>query len=233
MKCHMPAAPTEVPHVAFTHHRIGIHNAVENAVEPRSTLLYAMLSEHGFSSADVARTRGLAWLHLALSKPDVDFQQSLKSARDELTLAWDEGAGDAAVAAGLATIASEISWNEQAELWAARALELDATPSDARMKALTIQSELYFGRNENHQALNGFQTLTELRRDARHWFFRGLVEQNLGNTDESIRSLERSLTINPENRGAHTALAAIYQLLNNDAKAEFHRMMSVKLGGKK
>ncbi len=233
VKCHMPAAPTEVPHVAFTHHRIGIHKDVENTLEPRSTLLYPMLSEQGFTSADVSRTRGLAWLHVALSKPDVDFQQALKSARDELTLAWDEGAGDAAVAAGLATIASEISWNEQAELWAARTLELDASPSDARMKALAIQSELYFGRNQNHQALNGFQTLTELRRDARNWFFRGLVEQNLGNTDESIRSLERSLTINPENTGAHTALAAIYQLLKNDSKAEFHRMMSVRLGAKR
>jgi tetratricopeptide (TPR) repeat protein len=101
------------------------------------------------------------------------------------------------------------------------------------MKALTIQSELYFGRNENHQALNGFQTLTALRRDGRHWFFRGLVEQNLGNTDESIRSLEQSLKINPENRGAHAALAAIYQLLKNDAKAESHRTMSATLEAKK
>lgn len=233
VKCHMPAAPTEVPHVAFTHHRIGIHKDAEKILEPRSTLLYPMLSEEGFTSADVARSRGLAWLHVALSKPDVDFQQALKSARDELTLAWEGGAGDAAVAAGLATIASEIAWNEQAELWAARTLELDASPSDARMKALTIQSELYFGRNENLQALNGLQTLTELRRDGRNWFFRGLVEQNLGRTDESIRSLERSLTINPKNQGAHAALAAIYQLLKNDAKVEYHRMMAVKLGVKK
>ena len=232
-KCHMPAAPTEVPHVAFTHHRIGIHKLLEKPAEKDSTTLHAVLSEANYSPADVSRTRGLAWLHIALSKPDVDFQEALKSAREQLTLAWEGGAGDATVAAGLATIAAEISWDEQAELWAKRTLELDSTPSDARMKALTIQSEQFFRRNDNEKAMTGLTEVTEFRRDARNWFFRGLVEQNLGNTDDSIRSLETSLTINPRNPGVHSALAAIYQLRKDDAKAEYHRSMLEKLMPKK
>lgn len=230
VQCHMPAAPTEVPHVAFTHHRIGIHKPAESEPVSEMTTLHAMLTEErGFEPADVARNRGLAWLHIALSKPEADYQQALKSSREYLTQAWDGGARDAEVAAGLAKIAAEISWTEQSELWSSRALALDETPSDARMNALTIQSELHFNRNRNQQALEGFRVLTELRRDARHWFFRGMTEQNLDLSDEAIRSLEKSIELNPRNPGAHAALAAIHQARKDDAKAAYHRDMAAQM----
>ena len=72
--CHMPRSPTEVTHVALTHHRIGIHSASEPS-SPKSTedtitsesnasrLIPLQPFEH-FSEADRNRSRGLA--HLAL-----------------------------------------------------------------------------------------------------------------------------------------------------------------------
>ena len=36
-KCHMPANDTEIPHVAFSHHRIGVHTAGRRA---EACLLY-------------------------------------------------------------------------------------------------------------------------------------------------------------------------------------------------
>lgn len=48
-----------------------------------------------------------------------------------------------------------------------------------------------------------------VRRDARHWFLRGLTEQNLNQTDKALRSLRTSPEIELRNPGAHTALDAI------------------------
>lgn len=61
--CHMPRGPTEIPHFAFTHHRIGIHEADEPAPHDSEPAELIPISE-GFAltAADQARNLGLAYM---------------------------------------------------------------------------------------------------------------------------------------------------------------------------
>jgi predicted CXXCH cytochrome family protein len=225
--CHMPKSPTEVPHVAFTHHRIGVHRVSETPAAPGDTVqqMVSLTSEAGLPAADLARGTGLAWLKVALTATSVNSPQALQQARDLLQQAWNEGARDAAVADGLAKIAMEIGWREKADEWTAEVLRRDSLPTEERMSSLAIQSELQFDRGEYSQALIGFEELTAARRDARHWLYRGMSEQNLDRTADAIRSVQQSLAINPDNPGAHSALSVLFQLTGDtNASAEHRRL---------
>ena len=217
--CHMPKSPTELPHVAFTHHRIGLHTAESeaNRSDPAQNggrnsnqfTLVDLSNTPGPEGPDMQRNHGLALLQLTFK---TGFPDGLRQSQQLLQQAWDGGAGDAAVATGLARIAEEIGWSEKSGEWSARALELDLTPSEDRCAALKIQAELDFAAGRYSSALKHLEELTRMRRDARHWFFRGMAEQNLNQTDNALQSLRTSLEIDPRNPGAHAALAAILNM---------------------
>lgn len=231
--CHMPKSPTELPHVAFTHHRIGLHQTAPTEIpkpttpDRRSALSLLDLSTiPGPDGPDQQRNHGLALLQLTFKTGIPD---GLRQAQELLQNAWDGGARDAAVAAGLARIAEEIGWNEKAREWAQRTLELDTHPSDERCSALKIHSELLFNSGRYEHALDGFEELTRVRRDARHWFFRGMTEQNLNRTEAAIDSLRKSIEIDPRNPGAHTALAAILGVQKLPASEQHRRAAQILL----
>ncbi len=233
VQCHMPSSPTEIPHVAFTHHRIGIHRESDSKTTPRRSTkqpeLIAMLDESVLSEGDVHRCRGLGWLNVALSKENLDHTNALQSAQNELTQAWEIGTRDAAVASGLATIAIQIGWTEKAIEWSRQTLELDESPSNERVSALEILSEAQFNQGKYSESLQGFQELTKVRRNARHWFYLGLNEQNLGESQEAIKSLKISIEINPKNPGAHSMLAAIFHVIEDEAQEQYHKEMAQEL----
>ena len=201
--------------------------ANEKSLIPKQ--LSPLLSEKQLSEADVARGRGLAWLHVAPALPGEEGALAMKNAHELLQQAWDGGAQDAAVANGLAKIGSEIGWTDKAEEWAMKVCELEPLPTDERINSLAVLSEIRFSRGEYQSALDGFLELTDARRDARHWFYRGMAEQNLDRTDEAIESLRKSLSVDPLNPGPHTALAALYHVRKNGEREEFHRNLARKL----
>ena len=61
--CHMPRSPTEIPHLAFTHHRIGIHGNTATGSDPGSVdlELKPFLDLSRLSSVDLKR---IAWPRL-------------------------------------------------------------------------------------------------------------------------------------------------------------------------
>lgn len=240
--CHMPSAQTEVPHVAFTHHRIGIHDPVGTADTapaedaPESGLaetadnvsLFALLPPVA-EGADDARCRGLGLLRFYSSNTAASHETTLARAQELLVRAWEDGARDAATAAALAQISREYGDLRNTVSWSQTALELDPRPTDHRVAALLCLAETHFGRSEFEDALRYLRPLTEIRRNARFWFFRGLSEQNLSLTDDAIRSLSKSVEIHPRNPGAHAALAAIYRAEGDEQRAQEHEQLARRL----
>lgn len=227
--CHMPSAPTEVPHVAFTHHRIGIHRQDQSESQSAQAVdhsLIALLDETGLSEADRMRCRGLGMLRVFLGDPKATNMETLRSAQESLQQAWNLGAADADVASGLATVALEVGWSAKIEEWARTALTLDPTPSEARSSALALLAELQFQQGDYEAALQGFKELTTIRRDARAWFFRGIAAQNLDDTAEAILSLQKSIEINPRNHAAHVALSALFKLKGDNSKQDYHKTIA-------
>ncbi|MCR9199558.1 MAG: tetratricopeptide repeat protein [Planctomycetaceae bacterium] len=229
-KCHMPSAPTEVPHVAFTHHRIGIHETDDDsAAAPARGQILSMLEPASLPRADQARVSGLAALSIYQTRPQSRDERLLRGARELLQEAWDKGAGDVDVAAGLANIAEITRFDPMIEKWGTIALDLDDSPSEGRATALQVVSELRFRQQRFEESYELLRELTAIRRDPRAWFYRGLVAQNLDQTEDAIASLERAVEINPRNASAHSILATLYELLENSDKSDYHRQMANEL----
>ncbi len=76
VRCHMPKSDTEVPHVAFTHHRIGIHPLKdEPGGADQGDWLIPLTDLSGLDEADRKRTLQLARLQMFLMR-GADFQRS-------------------------------------------------------------------------------------------------------------------------------------------------------------
>jgi tetratricopeptide (TPR) repeat protein len=218
--------------VAFTHHRIGIHKSSDlnrHGADASAKSVLAILDDTGLAEADRARCAGLGALRIFLSNENATKNETLQSARESLQKAWDLGAGDADVAAGLATIAGEVGWTEKIEEWAQTALRLDPTASDARSSALRLLSELQFQQGKYQEAYRGFHELTTIRRDARAWYFRGVTAQNLDQTADAVLSLQKSVDINPRNPAAHVALSALFELSGDPQLRDHHKQMAEDL----
>ena len=228
--CHMPASPTEVPHVAFTHHRIGIH-AADSRTRPseKRSQIIAMLEQTPLAEPDQARIDGLAALSIFQMKPESRDQTLLRGARELLQKAWDGGAGDVDVAAGMANIAEITQFDEMIDYWGSIALKMDDSPSEGRATALQVVSELRFRQQRFAEAYELLQELTDIRRDARAWFYRGLVAQNLDDTADAITSLQKAVEIDPRNAAAHSVLATLFELKNDGEQSDYHQQMAREL----
>jgi predicted CXXCH cytochrome family protein len=70
--CHMPRSPTEIPHLAFTHHRIGIHKPAAEAppLSARPGVLRPFLDVSRLGEIDQKRSLGLGYLEAANREKD-------------------------------------------------------------------------------------------------------------------------------------------------------------------
>lgn len=233
-RCHMPSSPTEVPHVAFTHHRIGLHDTSQDgdsATEDgasRSAVI-SLLAEGGLPRADQARVDGLAALTIYQTKPESRTETLLRGARELLQEAWEGGAGDVDVAAGLANIAEITQYDEMIDRWGTMALQMDEQASEGRATALQVVSELRFRQQRFEEAYKLLKELTSIRRDSRAWFYRGLVAQNLDQTDDAISSLQQAVKVDRRNAAAHSVLATLFEVRKDTKNSEYHRQMANEL----
>jgi len=224
--CHMPKSPTEVPHVAFTHHRIGLHpeTAAPKAPRAASASLIALQDQARLSDIDRDRGLGLALFELfrspsASGKKRTDIQR----ARALLQGVERQGAADPPVYAALAALAVANSNTPAADRYAERVLQLEPHPSNARIDALRIVANIRFREQRFAEALIPLRELSTARRNARDWFYLGLCEQNCHNTPQALTALQRSLAIDPAQQGAHAAIAAIYDSQGRRDEAERHK----------
>src|SRR5262249_2971455 len=76
--CHMPTSPTEIPHLAFTHHRIGVHKAGADKETTSRTpgTLRPFLPTAGLSEIDIERSLRLGYLEAANREKRPDHAQA-------------------------------------------------------------------------------------------------------------------------------------------------------------
>ena len=230
--CHMPKSPTEVPHVAFTQHRIGIHDQTPAASEqlPSPIELAPLQNLDRLSAIDRDRGLGLALFELARS-PTASGRQPIDMQRVQELLQSVErqGGADAPVYTALAVMAKSRMAASEALEYAKRVLSLESEASNSRIEALRIIANIQFQEQKFPEALIPLRELSLARRNARDWFYLGLCEQNCNNTQQAISALEHSLTIDPAQQGAHEAIAAIYQSLGRNTEAKRHKQQAARL----
>jgi tetratricopeptide (TPR) repeat protein len=229
----MPQTPTDIAHVAFTHHRIGIHRAAPDAAAAGHE--NQMLQDFGelaplsdlshLPQIERDRCLGLAYLEYSDRHKGLGVQHYRRRAATLLESARRGGMRDAFVDAGLARLYWAESPQRAVEL-ARAALEDDPLPHSERVNALFVLGIVGYNSRQWPPAKQALEELVLLRRHPVDWMLLGLCQEALGGESSAIQSLRRAAEINPYQRDVHEQLARLYVRQGQIQRAERHRQLT-------
>lgn len=229
VRCHMPKSPTEIPHLAFTHHRIGIHSNEKKDLQSKSSDadLNAFFDLSRFTTMDQKRSLGLGYLEAAAREKDRALAERLRArSLDFLSDVHAKGLRDGGLEAGLARVRHELidgDWVGYARL----ALEQPNLDGGSRCMAMFMIAESDLERKRYADAVRVLRELTQLRRDQSDWLRLADCERNLGNHAATDDALLHAVQINPRLWRIHEHLAEQFQRKGDSKRAEFHRLRAV------
>lgn len=237
--CHMPQSPTQIVHLAFTHHRIGVHAAqpdsgsppVETAAAPDSSLTKApsqraMLKPFfdlsRFSAWDRGRSLGLAYLEAAnLATDPATADECRRQAWRQLLQVQSTGPTDGEIDAAIARLRAELGLGDVEEA-ARKALDSGDLSSHDRCNTLFLWAEALAQQGRYLQAAAALSELTRLRRSAADWLLLADCQRAIGREDY-VDSLSMAVRIDPGLKPAHAFLAEHYRSRKDTERAHWHK----------
>lgn len=213
--CHMPRGKTDIPHIAFTHHRIARRHTDADTAEPDSAgapNLIPIDDSTILPDLDRRRNLGLAYLEAGerASKPEraIEFR---KRSLGLLQATADGGLRDAPTLSALAVLHWKQKDNPRAMTVAHEALEAPGATIDARISALHVLLKCQLAGNEMGSAAATAERLTNLRLVADDWQDLGACQLGLKQPQRARESLERSVRYDPFRKRVHAALAEAFR----------------------
>lgn len=233
--CHMPQVATDIPHIAFTHHRIGIHDEEPPLVlEPHQVDLVPATDVNYLPQDDRERCLGLAYMEYAerqSSQPAVDFFHD--SAWNLLKPLHDKHLYDAGVEAALA----RLLWEKDSPETPAAAYNALRGPNlspQHRVNAAFVMAEAAMKAGQWEAATEPLQELTRLRRHSEDHTMLAVCLAELGKLDEALESAERASQIQPFRADVYDLLAKICEasgrVVQGQQHAETARRLKLVLG---
>jgi hypothetical protein len=229
--CHMPTAPTEIPHLAFTHHRIGRHDRGQEAKEPtplsgRGTL-QPFLPLARLSDIDRRRSLGLAHLETANREREPSEQaRHQQGALDLLVEVKQAGLRDPVVDASLARLLFDREQHGVGHL-AESALAQEGLTGQDRCTALYLLADDHSQQGRHSDAQGILRQLVRLRRHPMDWLLLAKTEKALGNGDAEVEALVRVVQISPRMWRVHQHLAERYRERGDRKQAAWHQQRAV------
>jgi predicted CXXCH cytochrome family protein len=233
--CHMPQVPTEIQHVAFTHHRIGIHRK-ESAAPVTShhvlkvsdlvpTIDVAKLPLH-----DRLRNLGLAYFAMSQKQEDPEAAEAYRErARKVLNNARSQTPTDGELDAAFARLMRERE-PVTAMLSARKALLDPKLSAKSRVNSLFLIAELGIHLNRiNQETLKSLQELTTVRRLSEDWRMLSVCQQRSGDLAAALRSMQKAIEIAPFRPELHTDSATLQQQLGNKDASEHESSIAKQL----
>jgi hypothetical protein len=232
----MPPTRTEVPHAAFTHHRIGIHRLAAEAPVAEATKddesefaeLAPLSDVSHLSEIDRDRCLGLAYLEIAQKHDAPVAERYGRRAVELLEKVRAQGLRDAYVDAGLARAYWPASAPRAAQL-AAAALQVDPLPPSESTTALYVLADFAFRTQQWASAQSALSQSVRLRRHPLDWQLLALSQAAQGDEPGAIRSLERAAKMIPYERALHEQLARLYARQGQADAAERQRELAKRL----
>ena len=228
LTCHMPRSPIDIPHLAFTHHRVGIHDLsklgqpAEPLAEGEPPELVPLADLSSWSEADRARTLGSAYLELSQSKEGARWgKEYQQKSLDMLATAWEAGLREPDLGAKLAQFTS-MAGDPRAIEFAEQVLSHENLPARLKGNALLAKADWHKRRGEFSLAADAARELTKLRRSASDWALVGEMEQKGGNQTAAVAAIEKAVEIDPLRVDLRRALADLYRREGNIEKARWH-----------
>jgi predicted CXXCH cytochrome family protein len=236
LQCHMPSSRTEIVHLAFTHHRIGIHprrparegssadtadeRAIEAALEPIHDI--SRLGE-----IDRLRSLGLAYYNRALHHGPHSLRCA-ERAQELLEQVRGQGLREGQVDSALMHLLSRTN-DPRALVYAAGALDDKKAPASARMPALYFLALEHFQKGHIEEAAALLHELVQVRRGANDWALLGKCEVSRGNTAAAREAFEKAVSIDPKLVPTQIDLARLYAQEGRHELARKHREIARQL----
>ena len=194
--CHMPTSATEIPHLAFTHHRIGIHAGwrKDDTSSRGSGELVALSDLSAYSALDRPRMLGLA--HIQASEDQAEPNKAREHemrAYTHLREVWNAGLRDVDTAATLALLAGREG--HDAGEFVEYAIKQHDVPGMVRINALLAAAAWHAERGELVEALENMREVVQLRRASGDWKLLSFLELQSGNRVAAAAAVEQGARI--------------------------------------
>ncbi len=222
--CHMPQTGTDISHIAFTHHRIGIHESRESLASATHEkakkdegarppdALTPLLDVSRLSEIDRRRNLGLACMYLYRDEQDnAAYKPYLDRAEALLRPVAEQGLRDSLVEVALGQIAGFRKNDANAEMWLAEAAELGTLSPQATCDDLHFKCRLRFRKRQYDLAARSVEKLCRLRRDFRDWALLGVCRTQLGQIPAAKAALQKAIEIDPGQPGPYVLLGELYR----------------------
>jgi hypothetical protein len=239
--CHMPRGDTDIAHVAFHHHRIGVHKAGESSglappqAAPGREVLRPFHDLSRFSEIDRERLLGIAYsfagTHLEASAASESYN---RRADQLLTHLWQRGVRDGAAAAALARSRYWLAMNAGGggqnllRPFCEAALQDPDLSADDRGDVLFFLATVEESAGRTAAEAELLRKNAALRRKALDWSMLAHCEMQLGHSDEALRLLEHAATISPADEEIRRQLIDLYERKGDRGRATYHRYRLVK-----
>jgi hypothetical protein len=222
--CHMPSSPTEIPHLAFTHHRIGHHAPAGAADKPGGRgILKPVLDLSRLSDIDRKRSLGLGYLETANRERDPGSASHYRQhALDLLTNVRKAGLRDGSIDAALARLHFDLESAAATSFAASAAADQGLTAQD-RCNVLFLLADAHLQRGEHKEALPLLLELTKLRRHPTDWLMLADCRKRLEGPGAEVAALEQAARINPRLVRIHQHLANHHREKGDARKAAWHQ----------
>jgi hypothetical protein len=229
VQCHMPTSPTDIPHLAFTHHRVGVHESkAAGAKESDETpgVLQPFSDVSRLSDIDQKRSLGLAYLDLAIHEErPVRRTNYQRQAYQLLEDSQAAGLKDGYVDSALASLRFEFGAGETFSL-AVSSLEDKRLDGIERCNSLFLAAEALYRQERYEEALATLNLLGEMRRHSVQWLLAAQCQQKLNNQPAAVEALLKATQINPRNVQAHQYLTDHFRKTGNPSRAQWHAKMA-------
>jgi len=233
--CHMPATTTDLPHLAFTHHRIGLHSDADLAPKPALPVAAGeLIPIHDLSDLTGAErdfSLGLALLDLEEHHPgDPGVAQWRRRAFDSLNAAYQAGLRDPWLDVLLAEFALQTGNLDSTRLLTVQSLaDEDEVSVKVRERAVLTLANHGLTTQQWRRAEHYLERLTRLRAVASDWGFLAQTHQQQGNLAAAIAALEHAATIDPAPGSVHRILAILHRAGGNSARSIWHAQLAERL----
>lgn len=232
VQCHMPTSPTDIPHLAFTHHRVGLHEPAAAEQEPAAAAdsmpgaLQPFLDLSRLSEIDRKRSLGLGYIDLAIHEDNParrsGYQEQALALLSEVRAV---GLQDGYVDSALASLRFDTGKGDVLP-FAFSALSDPNIGGMERSNALFLIADAYFHQERYEEAIGALAPLAEMRRHSVQWLLKAQCEQALENEQGAAEALLKASQIDPRNAKAHRFLADHFRKAGNLNRAEWHEKMA-------
>lgn len=212
--CHMPKSATEVPHLAFTHHHIGIHPLQSKLAETQDSAPLIPLSDlSGLTAADRSRSLGLARLQMFLGQGEERQRSAAGQALGQQIEEWLQSLSpqEIDVEIEFARFAFNFARGDRwgAELSASRTLVHPDLRSEEEAFVLERLGMHELNQKQFADARGRFGKLARLRCNGQDWYYLGICEDKCGRSEAALQALEKARELEPAVVGIYEALAGI------------------------